>query len=174
MNRPREVRVDEQTLAVPLPFDRFYRDHYPAVVGLIFTLTGSRPGCEDIAQEAFLRAHRDWARIEKLEQPGAWVRVVALNLARSGLRRLGAETRAMARFGSRTNFVFPELEPPSERFWRAVRSLPHRQREVVALHYLEDMAVADVARLLSVAESTVKNSLAQARATLAQRLEVEL
>jgi DNA-directed RNA polymerase specialized sigma24 family protein len=41
--------------------------------------------------------------------------------------------------------AFPELEPADEAFWAAVRALPRRQCEVVALHYLEDMSVADLA-----------------------------
>jgi RNA polymerase sigma-70 factor (ECF subfamily) len=173
MVRPNEVWVNDQPLSVPISFETFYREHYRLVVGLVYTLTGSRAGSEDIAQEAFLRAHRDWTKVETLEHPGAWVRVVALNLARSGLRRLAAEARAATRIGSRASTPFPELEPHNERFWRMVRSLPQRQREVVALHYLEDLSVIEVARLLSVAESTVKNSLAQARTTLARRLEVD-
>ena len=55
-----------------------------------------------------------------------------------------------------------------------MRDLPRRQREVVALYYLEDRSVADVAEILGVAESTVKNSLAQGRRTLARTLEVAL
>jgi RNA polymerase sigma-70 factor (ECF subfamily) len=158
---------------IPMAFETFYREHYPAVVGLVYTMTGSRSGAEDIAQEAFLRAHRSWGQVATTERPGGWVRVVALNLARSRLRRLGAETRALARFAGMSTTGFPELEPPNERFWTVVRSLPRRQREVVALHYLEDMAIADIATLLGVAESTVKNSLAHARTNLAARLEVE-
>jgi RNA polymerase sigma-70 factor (ECF subfamily) len=174
MVRPNEVWVNDQPLSVPISFDSFYREHYRAVVGLVYTLTGSRSGSEDIAQEAFLRAHRDWTKVETLEHPGSWVRVVALNLARSGLRRRAAEARAAARIGGRASSPFPELEPHNERFWRTVRTLPRRQREVVALHYLEDLSVAELARLLSVAESTVKNSLVQARSKLARRLEVDL
>jgi RNA polymerase sigma-70 factor (ECF subfamily) len=174
MVRPNEVWVNDQPLSVPISFDSFYREHYRAVVGLVYTLTGSRSGSEDIAQEAFLRAHRDWTKVETLEHPGSWVRVVALNLARSGLRRRAAEARAAARISGRASSPFPELEPHNERFWRTVRTLPRRQREVVALHYLEDLSVAEVARLLSVAESTVKNSLVQARSKLARRLEVDL
>lgn len=155
-------------------FDQFYRSHYRPVVGLVYTLTGSRHGAEDIAQEAFLRAHRSWAEVSRFESPGGWVRVVAMNLARSGLRRLGAEARALSRFAGMSHTTFPELEPHNERFWETVRSLPTRQREVVALHYLEDLAVVDIARILDISESTVKNSLAQARASLAKTLEVAL
>lgn len=155
-------------------FDGFYQRNYRPVVALVYGLSGSRMGSEDIAQDAFLKAHRDWNEVARHPNPEGWVRVVAINLARSRMRRLSAETRALARLiGSRTASL-PEMSPHNERFWAVVRSLPIRQREVVALHYLEDMSVAGVADMLDVAESTVKNSLAQARRTLADTLEVTL
>ena len=140
-------------MTVPLTgsFDRFYRAEWSSVLGLVYALTGSRWAAEDIAQEAFLRAHRDWDRVVAMERPGAWVRTVALNLARSRLRRRGAEFRALRRWIGLQVMAFPELEPTSEDFWAAVRSLPKRQAEVVALHYGDDMAVSDVAAVLGVA-----------------------
>jgi RNA polymerase sigma-70 factor (ECF subfamily) len=167
-------RMDSDPQPITIAFEPFYREHYPAVVGLVYTLTGSRPGAEDIAQEAFLRAHRNWGQVSGYERPGGWVRVVAMNLGRSRLRRLGAESRALTRFAGVNVNTFPELEDPNEKFWAAVRALPRRQREVVALHYLEDMATSDIAVLLEIAPSTVKNSLAQARLSLAKTLEMQI
>jgi RNA polymerase sigma-70 factor, ECF subfamily len=155
-------------------FDQFDLENYRSVVALVYTLTGSRHGAEDIAQDAFLRTHRYWREVSGYERPDGWVRVVAMNLARSRLRRMGAEARALGRVVGLTRTAFPELEPHNEVFWQAVRDLPRRQREVVALHYVEDRSVADVAQILGVAESTVKNSLAQGRRTLATTLEVAL
>lgn len=155
-------------------FEEFYRREYRSVVTLVYTLTGSRYGAEDLAQDAFIKAHHNWPTVSHYQRPDAWVRVVAMNLARSRLRRLAAEGRALSRFAGMAVQPFPELEPHNERFWAAVRALPHRQCQVVALHYLEDMSVLDIAHVLDIAESTVKNSLAQARGTLAKTLEVAL
>ena len=63
-------------------FDQFYLENYRSVVALVYTLTGSRHGAEDIAQDAFLRAHRLWREVSGYERPDGWVRVVAMNLAR--------------------------------------------------------------------------------------------
>ncbi len=164
---------DPPAFVVRQSFDQFYRQNYPAVVGLVFTLSGSRMAAEDLAQEAFLKAHRAWSEVSDHPNPAGWVRRVAINLCRSSFRRLGAEARALGRLAGLRHAPFPEIEPSNDQFWATVRSLPRRQAEVVALHYLEDMSVADVARVLGIAESSVKNSLAQARATLARKLEVE-
>ena len=61
----------------------------------------------------------------------------------------------------------------ADRFWAAVRTLPRRQQAVVALHYLEDRSVADVAQVLGIAEGTVKAHLHKARAALADRLAID-
>ncbi len=63
-------RTDSEPQPITLSFDPFYREHYPAVVGLVYTLTGSRHGAEDIAQEAFLKAHRNWDDVASCERPG--------------------------------------------------------------------------------------------------------
>lgn len=161
----------EMTLS-PMPdFADFYREEWRRVLGLVYVLSGSAWGAEDIAQDAFLRAHRKWDEVGRYEYPGSWVRTVALNLARSRLRRAGAELRALRRWAGMQAVTFPELEPVSEEFWAAVRSLPQRQCEALALHYAEDRSVRDIAAILGVAESTVKTSLQKGRAALARRFE---
>src|SRR6476646_2194102 len=44
-------------------FEEFYEREFAAVVGLAYALSGNRSGAEDLAQEAFLLAHRDWDRV---------------------------------------------------------------------------------------------------------------
>jgi len=166
-----EQAPNEMTLSPTPDFERFYRDQWSGVLSLVYVLSGSAWGAEDIAQDAFERAHREWDRVSRFDYPGAWVRTVALNLARSRLRRAGAELRAVRRwFGMQTS-AFPDLEPASEEFWSAVRALPMRQREAVALHYVEDRSVREIAEILGVTESTVKTSLQKGRAALAKRLD---
>jgi RNA polymerase sigma-70 factor (ECF subfamily) len=158
----------------PLAFEDFYRDEYAAVVGLALALSGSRSGADDLAQEAFLAAHRNWQRIGWYDQPGAWVRRVVANLSVSAVRRRVAEAKALARvaaFGERT--VVPDLAAGDPEFWAAVRSLPRRQAQVVALFYLEDRAIADVAAILDMSPGTVKRHLHDGRRTLAHRLQEE-
>jgi RNA polymerase sigma-70 factor (ECF subfamily) len=150
-----------------LVFEDFFRDEYPRLVPMLHALTGDRHRAEDLAQEALLRAQRDWRRIAAYDRPGAWVRRVALNAASTAGRRMGRERRALALVGDP-----PPLELPAgdEELWRAVRELPEQQRWAVVLHYVEDRPVAEVALVLECAEGTVKTHLSRARAALARRL----
>jgi DNA-directed RNA polymerase specialized sigma24 family protein len=71
-------------------FEAFYVREDHAVVRLAYALSGSRLVAEDIAQEAFLRAYRDWQRIR---QPSAWVRKVAVRRAGRTVQRRLLEAR---------------------------------------------------------------------------------
>jgi len=154
-------------------FDAFYSREYAAIVSLAFALSGSRWAAEDLAQEAFIAAHRDWERIGAYERPGAWVRQVVTNLSVSAFRRRVAEAKALTRAAVGQPPEVAELSTETADFWRAVRSLPRRQAQVVTLHYLEDLSVAEVAEILGTAEGTVKKHLHEGRKTLARRFDVE-
>jgi RNA polymerase sigma-70 factor (ECF subfamily) len=158
---------------VPNSFETLYRQNYSGVVALVYGLSGSRAVAEDLAQEAFLRAHRNWMRVSEMDHPAGWVRRVALNLARSRLRRLRSETMARLRIGpeSEASVLVSDLE--SEAFWREVRRLPSRQAQAIALHYIEDLSVSEVAGILGVAEGTVKALLHQGRERLRRELRAK-
>lgn len=155
-------------LARPETFESFYRRELLGVVALARALCGSAHP-DDVAQEAMLATYRRWDDVQQLDRPGAWVRRVALNLATSTLRRRAVEAKALLRLGARPADTV-EAAPTAESFWAEVRRLPRRQEQAVALYYLEDMSIADVAATLGCAEGTVKQHLSRARATLAGRL----
>jgi RNA polymerase sigma-70 factor (ECF subfamily) len=150
-------------------FDSFYQREFPAIRAVAWSLTGNVWTAEEVAQDAMLRAHRDWERVCQYDEPGAWVRRVAINLATSRLRRGVREVRALTRLAGRRadDWQMPE---PSREFWAAVRSLPRQQAAVLALHYYEDLPIADIASVLSLAEGTVKAHLHKGRDALRKRL----
>lgn len=141
------------------------------MLGLTLGLTRHRAEAEDVTQEAFYRALRDWDRVGHLEYRAAWVRRVALNLAVARWRRMRAEARAALRLGTPAAAESPD--PVTDRFWSAVRSLPPRQAQVVALTYVDDLDSEAVGAVLGISPATVRVHLARARATLAQLLEPE-
>ena len=131
------------------------------MIALGTTLTGSRDAGVDLAHEAMLRAYRAWPTVHGMERPGAWVRRVLINLAIDRHRRARREDRGAAPPPT------PRRRPVVDRFWAAmVRSLPDRQRATVALRYIDDMTVEQIAEVLEVSAGTVKTSLFRAHKTL--------
>jgi RNA polymerase sigma-70 factor (ECF subfamily) len=154
-------------LHLPGSFDLFYQEEYSGLVQLALVLSGSRHGAEDIAQDALVAA---WKRWHELEQPLAWTRRVVANLAVSAIRRRIAEGRAMVRLAVRRGEAIAELPEPDTEFWAAVRALPTRQRQTIALYYLGDCSVGEIALTLRCAEGTVRATLHKGRVALAARL----
>jgi RNA polymerase sigma-70 factor (ECF subfamily) len=153
---------------IPGPFEEFYQEEYRRMTALAYALTGRWDVAEDLTQEAFLRAHRDWKRVGAMDSAGGWLRRVVTNLAMSRWRRLRAEAVAVLRLN--VNSEVPAPEPPHAGFWEEVRRLPRRQRQAIALRYVEDLSVAEIAAILGVAEGTVKALLHQGRSALRDRL----
>jgi RNA polymerase sigma-70 factor (ECF subfamily) len=158
------MRVDEVAIR------EFLHTAYPRLVAAVALACGSRPAAEDAVQEALLRS---WERSEKgqeIDSLEAWVTTVAMNLSRSGLRRLRSERRA------RTRLAVPRsLEPDAERLdvERALSTLPRRQREAVVLRYYLQLDTREIAGALGINEGTVKSTLFRARAALAAALELD-
>lgn len=153
-----------------LDFTTFYRRELPALVTLAAAIAGHHVA-EEIAQEALVKAHREWGRIERYDKPGAWVRRVTINMAASARRSRSAEARALNRMGGRRHLDAPP--PEVDGFWSMVRQLPERQAAAVALYYLEDLSLSEMAAVLGCAEGTAKSHLHKARATLARIVSEE-
>lgn len=172
--KPDPVSRDEKPTVRQESFESFYRKEFRDVVGLAYALSGSQLGAEDLAQEAFVRAHERWEKISGYDKPGAWVRRVVANLAISGFRRKSAEKKALARLAGQRQQGLSELEPEDEEFWQMVRDLPKRQAQATALFYIEDRSVSEIAEILECSPSTAKVHLFRGRQTLAARLGLEV
>ena len=152
-------------------FEAFFRAEYTKLVAIGRGLTGNHELGADLAQETLLRCHRNWSKVSALDVPGAWARRVLVNLAVDAHRAAARSSRAPA-WVHRVDAVAP-ADPAVDGWWSAVRALPDRQRAVVVLHYLEDRSVDDIAKVLGIADGTVKATLAKARATLARTITEE-
>ena len=162
---PREPAVES--------FDAFYGREFGPLTALAAAVGGDRSTAEDIAQEALSRAHKHWVKISVYERPGAWARRVTINLASSARHRKTIELRVKLRLGGDRAVQLRPAPADQRHIWEAVNSLPKNQRAAVALHYLEDRPVRDIAEILGCAESTAKVHLHRGRASLAELLKGE-
>lgn len=172
MGHPIGQALPKEAAAVaPDSFSTFYADNHRSVIKLAYVIAGGGwQVAEDIAQEAFVRALDRWDG--QLVAPEAWVRTTAVNLARSRLRRLRAEHRALARTGVDADHGGPvDLPEEASRLWQLVHRLPRRQAQAVALHYADDLPINQVATIKGCAEGTVKAVLHQGRRRIAEQLD---
>jgi RNA polymerase sigma-70 factor (ECF subfamily) len=154
-------------------FERFYSAEHGGVCGLLFTMTGDWQTAEDLTQEAFARAFQRWGRVRRHERPEAWIRTVAVNLARSRFRRQAVERRGHEQLYPSVSTVEPEPLPHDiERFWAEVRSLPRQQALAITLHYLEDRRPAEMAEILGCSSTTARVHLHRARIRLQEKLDL--
>lgn len=141
---------------------------YPALVASVDRVFGGAVPAEDVVQEALVRAWQRDSADPIASLPG-WVRVVATNLGRDHLRREGAIERAYRRWAGERP-ADPVESVLGDRLGAAVDRLPPRQRQVVTLHYRDDLAVDDIASSLGLSTGTVKSTLSRARDALADML----
>jgi RNA polymerase sigma factor (sigma-70 family) len=170
--KPAAVEPSVEASTKALTFDEFYRREHQHVLGLAFVLTGNQWVAEDTAQDAFTAAFRRWQSIVAYDSPSAWIRRVTCNRAASVVRRRVREAKALVRLAGRTP-THIELDEGDEAFWQAVRRLPPRQAQAVALYYLEDYSVREISEVLDCSEGTVKTHLSRARDAVARQLQLE-
>jgi RNA polymerase sigma-70 factor (sigma-E family) len=145
-------------------FEEFYEQARADCLRAVYATVGDWSLAEDVTAEAFARAYASWRSVSRHPAPRAWVVRTALNTHISWWRRRrwevawdashDAEDRAPAGAGIDRNVM------------QALRALPARQREVVALRIFLDLDTATTARALGVAPGTVMTHLSRALTAL--------
>jgi len=154
-------------------FDALFVAGYPRLVNTVSFICGDRDVAADCVADAFERAYVRWRKVGRLEDPLGWIRRVAVNRATDVHRRRTRGHRALQRLASRPDpshqmdvSMTDAASFHDSEVAVAVAELSPQQRAVVALHYLDDMAVAEVADAMSLSQGAVKYHLHQARARL--------
>src|SRR5215472_13828486 len=148
-------------------FDALVRDYRPRILRLLIGMVGDRETAEDLAQECFLRAHQARGAFRGDAELSTWLIRIAINLATDHQRsrrlqfwrafvrpreedarelvetfvdeRPGAERTAIAR-------------QQAERVWQVATKLSTQQRAVFLLRFVDEMEIAEIARVTGLAE----------------------
>ena len=148
-----------------------HREHYRSLVRLASLLVDDVGRCEEIVQDAFVKVWRRPPDLSGEDRLPAYLRSAVLNGARSHLRRRGVERRHLRAAASPSEAPEARLAADDHRVLAALRSLPARQREVLALRYYLDLSEAEIADTLGISAGAVKTHAPRGLATLAERLE---
>jgi RNA polymerase sigma-70 factor (ECF subfamily) len=139
-----------------------------------FSVLRHRQDAEDVAQEAFVRAHREFRRLRDRERFRAWLARMTWRLAldhrRGHKRRMAREDKAAAPDVTPSHEDAVLAAERSRRLWAAIDALPERLRMVVVLASIEEHSVRDVAAIVGAPEGTVKSRLFEARQKLQELL----
>jgi len=153
--------------AVRQAYEAYYRRLVTQVAGLV----GDLAEAEDAVHEAFARVLASPRSFLHADDAERWLRVAALNVARTRYRRRWLFDR-LVRSGriEITPATAPGVSADRMALLAALRRLAPPTREAVVLHHLADLSVAEVAATLDVPVGTVKARLARGRAALARFL----
>jgi RNA polymerase sigma-70 factor (ECF subfamily) len=152
-------------------FDEVFADEYPRVVALGRRVTGDRELGREIAQEAFVRAFARWRRIGRYDDPGAWVRKVAVREAiRQAQRRTKRRALEQQVAVSQREPVLLNADVEFD-LDDALAPLSPQQRAAVSLVWIEDRTTFDAAQVMGCRPATVRVHLHRARQVLRPLLE---
>lgn len=132
-----------------------------SVLRLAYSYLRNQSDAEDILQETLVRLLRSAPEFETQEHEKAWLLHVAANLSKNRLRRTD----------SLEETLIAQERPDLAFVWEAVSALPVRWRKVLHLFYQEEYSTAQIARILSRKESTVRSDLHRARIRLKEVLQ---
>lgn len=155
---PTSLEVVSDSEMVRAVFEASYR----RLVGQLYGVCGDLTEAEEVVAEAFARAVQHKRTFARLDNPEAWLRTVAVNVSRTRRRR-----RRRAAVRGEAEVRHPALGEDRLVLVAALRKLPAAQREAIALHYLADLPIHDVAAATGSPVGTVKARLSRGRAALA-------
>lgn len=162
--------VDDRDAAL----HELFEGHYRSLLRLAALLVDDRETAEDVVQDAFVKLHRAWGRIQDPDAAPAYLRSVVLNTARSRLRRrlVAARHRNDAPPGIAGAADEGALLREDQReVLDALATLPRRQRECLVLRYYLDLSESEIAATLGISNGSVKAYASRGLDALATLLE---
>lgn len=145
--------------------EAMFRAHYGRLVRALSLVAGSQEAAADAVQEAFVKAHLHWRRVQRYDDPVGWIRRVAINKLRDESRRQGRKDKAVQRMQGEIRDDGVEWSDGADA-GALLSGLPRQQRLAMALFYVEGLSVAEVASALEISDGAVRFHLHQGRARL--------
>lgn len=143
-----------------LSFEEFAEAEMSRLLGLARVLTGNDHDAWDLTQDCLVRVGGRWSHVDADGNPGAYARTTMVRLNLNRLRRLRREWLTSDPPETR---VAAQTDAVGDAAWLddVLRTLPARQRTAIALRYLQDLSVAQIAEAMSCSTGTVKSQLSR-------------
>jgi RNA polymerase sigma-70 factor (sigma-E family) len=154
-----------------------YQAHALGLVRLAVLMVGDQPTAEDVVQDAFLGLYRRWPALKDPDRALAYARSSVLNGCRMVHRAKSRHDTLTAPLAAPDDIESAEatalLGEANREVLAALRTLPARQREAVALRYYLDLTEDQAAQAMQVSKGTVKSATSRGLAALARLLKEE-
>jgi RNA polymerase sigma-70 factor (ECF subfamily) len=169
-----EIRAQLDRQRWQQAFELVLKHYQTKVFHLALSMLQNREHAEDASQEIFIRIWRALPAYRGQSSVSTWIFSIARNACLTALKRSSARrTVSLDEPGLRTAVERLPAERPSPDLASLIAELPEKQRQVVALFYMEEKSYEEVARLLDMPMGTVKTHLFRARKELALKWRKE-
>jgi RNA polymerase sigma-70 factor (sigma-E family) len=153
------------TPAPTVDISALYAAHRLALVRIAILLVDDLASAEDVVHDAFLALHRQSERLRDPQSALAYLRTSVVNGARSALRRrrtVRSHLRAVEPEAAESADATLLLADEHQQMLTAVRTLPRRQQQVLALRYWSELSEAEIAETLGISRGAVKSTASRA------------
>ncbi len=150
---------------------RLVEEYGNDVLRIATVILKSKELAEDVYQETFLRVVRSYSNYRRESSEKTWIISIAVNICRDYMRSAWKKrvvvTDDFLSYSSE-NDTEDILEKRSEKqaLINAIMKLPDKYREIIHLHYYQEMGVNDISNVLKIPGGTVKSRLFKARELL--------
>ncbi|AVK97064.1 sigma-70 family RNA polymerase sigma factor [Lysinibacillus sphaericus] len=155
--------------------EEIMEQHTERLIRLAFYYVKDLQEAEDIVQDVFIKFYDNRQKYEERGELKAYLSRLVMNKSKDYLRswtyrKIQVQQKIFAKqtISRRDMLVQQDEQTLIE---NAIFSLPLKQREVLSYFYFEDMPVAEIAKLLSIPDSTVKTRLRRGRELLKPKLQ---
>ncbi len=158
-------------------FDRLMNRHQKKVYRIALGMLGDHDEAADVVQEVFIRAFRSLKTFKFESRFSTWLHRITVNYSISRIRH--QQIRHHLSLSEVSHRLTSNLGRPgrelvlkdlSEEIEQAVASLPPKQRAIFVMHYQEELAHKEIARIMGRSEGAIKSSYCQAVKKLRKRL----
>jgi RNA polymerase sigma-70 factor (ECF subfamily) len=160
------------------PLERLVEEFHQPVTRLAHRLLGwsAAADVEDVVHDVFLAAFKQRNRFRGEASEWTWLAAITINGCRTHRRRQLLRFNWLRSFRpteSKEESNLPEQDETARRVRDAVATLPRRDREVIVLHHLEEMSVAQVSEVTGDSAGAIEVRLHRARKRLKEILGTE-
>lgn len=183
MNGLKQLAVTDESMLLEREeiIDQLMQEYSDDILHLVYTYVKNRTTAEDLTQEIFLKCYEKLNQFNQQSTIKTWVYRIASNHCKDYLRswhyrKITLSDKILDYIPSKSKQVEEEIIANSEEniLSNAVMNLPLKYREIVFLHYYEELSLAEISKITTVNINTIKTRLKRAKELLKDKMIEEV